>query len=257
MTRSMEVFYHGGALTVICTVRVRRGCMVAGYINASWRGAGRLQPLPNGPGAERDTEVVLVALDSNVVDLVELACGSPEHLDAMEAMEPPPRFVPLAPQQEVEVFACYWLLALAPAWRSTVYTFSDLLYDELAGAPCSGSLLRVALDVLVREWQEPECRMPDPARRPASTHLISLGLRPADANHVADAIGLGCHRFLTNDKQLRNKSTRVAERWGIEFRRPSEFLTESIKAGAPWTTRAPWPWESIEPIRRGGPIVER
>ena len=69
--------------------------------------------------------VVLVALDSNVVDLVEVACRSSARIDAMEAMEPPPHFEDLSPQQEVEVFACYWLLAMAPAWRSTLYTFSD------------------------------------------------------------------------------------------------------------------------------------
>jgi hypothetical protein len=50
-------------------------------------------------------------------------------------MEPPPRFEDLSPQQEVEVFACYWLVAMAPAWRTTLYTFSDFLYDEVAGAP--------------------------------------------------------------------------------------------------------------------------
>ena len=198
---------------------------------------------------------MLVALDSNVVDLVEMACSTAAHIDAMEAMEPPPRFQQVPLRQEVEVFACYWLLALAPAWRSTVYTFSDLLYEELAAAPHSNSLLRVALDVLVREQQEPEHRVPDPLRRPATSELLILGLRPADADHVADAIGVGCHRFLTNDKQLRNRSDQVAAHWGLKLRRPSEFLTEAVRAGAPWTTRAPWPWDSIERIQRGVPIV--
>ena len=61
----------------------------------------------------RDDVAVLVALDSNVVDLVEVACSSSAHVDAMEAMEPPPRFENLSPQQEVEVFACYGFLR----WR--------------------------------------------------------------------------------------------------------------------------------------------
>jgi hypothetical protein len=198
--------------------------------------------------------VVLVALDSNVVDLAELACRSSAHIDAMEAMEPPPSFEDLSPQQDVEVFASYWLLAMAPAWRSTLYTFSDFLYDEVAGAPHAGRLLRVAADVLVREWQGPEFRVPDPAKRPNSVELVSLGIKPADANHVADAIGLGCQRFLTNDKQLRNKSDQVQRRWQLVIRRPSEFLVEAVQAGAPWTTRAPWPWESIDRIRGGCPI---
>jgi hypothetical protein len=75
-------------------------------------------------------------------------------------MEPPPHFEDLSPQQEVEVFACYWLLAMAPTWRSTLYTFSDFLHDEVANAPHAGLLLRVAVDVLAREWQEPEFRAP-------------------------------------------------------------------------------------------------
>ncbi len=198
---------------------------------------------------------MLVALDSNVVDLVELACDSSAHVDAMEAMEPPPRFEDLLAREEVEVFACYWLLAMAPAWRSTLYTFSDLLYDELERAPRSGALLHVAVEVLAREWQEPEYRVPDPAKRPEPKQLVSLGLKPADATHVADAVGLGCHRFLTNDRQLRNRSAGVSGRWPLAIRRPSEFLVEAVQGGAPWTTRAPWPWDSIERIRSGRPIV--
>lgn len=199
---------------------------------------------------------VLVALDSNVVDLVEVACRSSAHSSAMEAMEPPPRFEELSPQQEAEVFACYWLLAMAPAWRSTIYTFSDLLYDEVARAPHAGQLLHVAIDVLVREWQEPELRVPTPATRPKAAELVSLGIKPADANHVADAIGLGCERFLTNDKQLRNRSDQVQPCWRLAIRRPSEFLVEAVRSGAPWSTRAPWPWESIDRIRAGCPILK-
>lgn len=200
--------------------------------------------------------VVLVALDSNVVDLVEVACRSSAHIDAMEAMEPPSRFEDLSPRQEVEVFACYWLLAMAPAWRSTVYTFSAFLYEEVAGAPHAGLLLHVAADVLVRDLQEPEFRVPDPAKRPKPAQLVSLGIKPADAEHVADAIGLGCNRFLTNDRQLRNRSDEVQERWRLVIRRPSEFLVDAVRAGAPWTSRAPWPWESIVGIRKGGPTIE-
>jgi hypothetical protein len=116
--------------------------------------------------------VVLVALDSNVVDLVELACRSSAHIDVMEAMEPPPHFEDLSTQQEVEVLACYWLLAMAPAGGSTLYTFSDFLYDEVEGAPHAGALLRAAVDVLVRDWQEPEFRVPDPAKRPKPAELV-------------------------------------------------------------------------------------
>ena len=194
---------------------------------------------------------MLVALDSNVVDLVEEACLSSDHVDAMEAMEPTPRFRAMPPKQEAEVFACYWLLAMAPAWRSTVYIFSDAVYEEVSRARRAGSLLRIAFDVLVRDEQETEYRRPDPQRRPAETDVLSLGVKPADAVHVADVVGLGCHRLLTNDRQLRNRSADVEARWQLRIRRPTEFLTEAVRAGAPWTTRAPWPWENIERICSG------
>ena len=192
---------------------------------------------------------MLVALDSNIVDLVEEACLSPGHVAAMEAMGPPPRFRDMPARREAEVFACYWLLALAPAWRSTVYTFSDTLYQEVSRATRAGSLLRIALDVLVREAQEPHHRRPDPSMRPPSAAVEAIGLQPADATHVADAIGLGCHYFLTNDRQLRNRSTDLEAHWQLAARRPSEFLVEAVRSGAPWTSQAPWPWESIERIR--------
>jgi predicted nucleic acid-binding protein len=198
---------------------------------------------------------VLVALDTNVVDLVEIACSEPGSVDAMEAMEPPPRFEGLAPPQEVEAFACYWLLAMAPVWRSTLYTFADLLYDELRGAPHGHELLRIALDVLVRDEQEVDYRQPDPSLRPTVAEVMTLGLKEADATHIADAIGLRCGRFLTNDRRLHSKSDSVERRWHLALRRPSEFLVEAVRAGAPWTTHAPWPWESVDRIRRGQPIM--
>jgi hypothetical protein len=160
-------------------------------------------------------------------------------------------------RQEAEVFACYWLLALAPAWRSTVYTFSDTLYQEVSRAARAGSLLRIAFDVLVREAQEPQYRHPDPRRRPPSIEVEALGLKPADATHVADAIGLSCNYFLTNDRQIRNRSTDLEARWQLRARRPSEFLGEAVRSGAPWTTQAPWPWESIERIQACFPPRQR
>ena len=194
---------------------------------------------------------MLIGLDSNIVDLIEEACVSPQHVDAMEAMESPPRFRDMPPVQEVEVFACYWLLALAPAWRSTVYTFSDALYEEVAEARRAGPLLRISLDVLLREWQEQQYRQPDPKTRPTEAIVQSLGVKAVDATHIADAVGLSCDYFLTNDRRLRNKSKRLEGRWGLRLRRPSEFLVGAVREGAPWTTRAPWPWVSIERIQNG------
>ena len=191
---------------------------------------------------------MLVGLDTNIVDLIGDACASPNHVDAMEAVEPPPRFREMPSTQEVEVFACYWLLALAPVWRSTLYTFSDALYDEVARAPHSGPLLQIAFEVLVRESQEKRYRQPDPQRRPADSEVRALGIKSTDAIHVSDAIGLGCHYFLTNDRQLRNKSDCLEKSWTLRLRRPSEFLVAAVRSGAPWTMLAPWPWESIERI---------
>jgi hypothetical protein len=191
---------------------------------------------------------VLVAVDSNLIDLFKEACCSAEHLDAIEATGPPPRFKDMPAQQEAEVFACYWLLAMASAWRSTVYTFSDTLYQEVARAPTSGSLLRIAFDVLAREDQAVEHRQPDPTRRPPESELRTLRVKGADVTHIADAVGLGCQYFLTNDRQLRNRSVDLEARWHLKVRRPSEFLVEAVRSGAPWTTQAPWPWESLNRI---------
>jgi hypothetical protein len=51
-------------------------------------------------------------------------------------------------------------------------------------------------------------------------------------------------------------SDRVEERWQLAIRRPSEFLVEAVRAGAPWTIQVPWPWESLDRIRRGRPIID-
>lgn len=48
-------------------------------------------------------DVVLVALDTNVVDLVSDACSTWEHVESLEAMAPPPSFGNLQPEMEVEV----------------------------------------------------------------------------------------------------------------------------------------------------------
>jgi hypothetical protein len=195
--------------------------------------------------------MVLVALDTNVVDLVEDASATRDHVDAMEAMSPPPRFRHMPRQLEGEVWASYWLVALAPVWRSTLYTFSDSVYEELAPALRASQLLRTAVDVLVREQQDPEYWRPDPAGRPGLDELTRLGVKVKDAVHVADAIALHCDVFLTNDKRLRSRCGPIESRWSLKLRRPSEFLVEAVRSGAPWTAGAPWPWETLARIRAG------
>jgi hypothetical protein len=151
-------------------------------------------------------------------------------------------------QLEAEVGATYWLVSLAPCWRSTVYTFSDNVYDELGPAREASERFQIAGDVLVREQQPDECWTVQSSRRPDVNELEALKLKPADAGHVADAIALDCSAFLTNDKQLRGGGARVEARWALRLRRPSEFLVDAVLDGAPWPCCAPWPWESLRRI---------
>jgi hypothetical protein len=140
--------------------------------------------------------------------------------------------------------ACFWLLALAPAWTNVAYTFSDLLYVEQIGAPAELMLRRFAVDL--RERHPAALRVPDPARAPNRADVEALGIKPADAQHVVDAIGVGADVLLTNDRPLRRRAGALQYRAGLRVRRPSEFLVEAVLAGFPWTTRAPWPWDVLD-----------
>lgn len=188
---------------------------------------------------------MLVAIDSNVVDLMELACSSSDHVDSMESRSDPTPFSGVVEHQQIEVFACYWILTMAPAWGSVAFTFSDLLYDEVGRAPRAPMLFRTVADLGIRELEPPEHRIPSADRRPDPGPICGLGIKPEDAEHVADAIGLSCDYMLTNDRRLRNKSAKLNDGWGLTIRRPSEFLVEAVRAGAPWPTNSPWPWETI------------
>lgn len=188
---------------------------------------------------------MLVAIDSNVVDLMELTCSSLDHVDSMESRSDPPPFSGVVEHQQIEVFACYWILTMAAAWVSVAFTFSDLLYDEISRASHAPMLFRTVADLGIREMEPPEHRIPAAGRRPNPGLISALGIKPEDAEHVADAIGLRCDRLLTNDRRLRNKSAKLNDGWGLTIRRPSEFLVEAVRAGAPWPTNSPWPWETI------------
>jgi hypothetical protein len=190
--------------------------------------------------------VPFVAIDSNVVDLLLDCTPTPQHMDAMEAMEEPPPFEGCGdPKLRRELWACFWLRALAPAWSGVLYTFSDVLYAETAAAARRRSLVGLAIEV--RENHPTEARTVDPDRAPGVDAVMACGVRGrADAEHVADAVGMGCDVFLTNDKRLRKQSPAIEDRWGLRLRRPSEFVVESVRASAPWPTTAPWPWEQLE-----------
>jgi hypothetical protein len=199
---------------------------------ARQKAAGVVVPMP------------LVAIDSNIIDMFVSCTPTVEHAEASEAWEFPPDYETDDPRMRRELFACFWLRSLASAWRSTLYTFSDKLYAEVALAETAPLLLTLAMEA--REDHPQEYRVVDEDRRPVIDAVAALGLDPADAQHVADAVGLGCDVFLTNDRRLRNRSSAIERGWGLRVRRPSEFLVEAVRAGAPWPASVAWPWEVIE-----------
>jgi hypothetical protein len=202
---------------------------------------------------------VLVALDANLTDLMLGSAtrtdGPPStagwwtqaHTDALEALAPPPPFEGVPASQRRELWACYWLRALASVWPSVLYTFSDLLYDENARAasrdPARARWL-VGFATEVREAHPAEYRTIDPERAPGAAAVVACGVADQnDARHVSDAIGMACAYLLTNDGPLRSHAPAIEARWGLKVRRPSEFLIESVRRGASWPTGTPWPWE--------------
>jgi predicted nucleic acid-binding protein len=54
--------------------------------------------------------------------------------------------------------------------------------------------------------------------------LESLGLKPADALHVADAIRLDADCFLTLDKRVLRQAATIRTRWQLRVVTPAEFL---------------------------------
>ena len=187
-----------------------------------------------------------VAIDNNVVDLLLDSEWSEAHTDAMEVREEPPPFEGIDdPKLERELWACFWLRALGTAWRGVLYTFSDLLYAEAAAAPRGQSLVEFAMQI--RELHPEEARTADVYRAPGPDAVMACGVRDRnDAEHVSDAIGIGCNIFLTNDRRLRNRSPEIEKRWALRLRRPSEFLIEAVRDdGAPWPVNARWPWEQL------------
>ena len=187
----------------------------------------------------------LVCIDSNVVDLF-LEAMAPDNIgDFSEAQESPPPFDDSRPEYRREILACYWLLAMAKDWSGVIFTFSDILYLELKSAPEASRLLGLAIEI--REFHDEIARVVDPTRLPRMEEVMAVGLREEDATHIADAIALGCNVFLTNDRRVRNKSIALEARWSLACRRPSEYLIEAVRGqGAPWTARAPWPWDELD-----------
>src|SRR5215471_12990355 len=102
--------------------------------------------------------------------------------EAMETLEPPPISL------SSFAYAVYWLVALAPFWRSCLYTFSDILYQELTQMPMSKSwyaerLLSVAMSI--RETHPEEYRTVDETQDSYAADFVAFGLKEKDARHVA------------------------------------------------------------------------
>jgi hypothetical protein len=185
--------------------------------------------------------VPLVAVDSMIIDLLdENLHVEADVAETMETLEPPP--ISLSPS----AYAVYWLVALAPFWRSCLYTFSDILYQELTQMPVSKSwyaerLLSVA--VSIRETHPEEYHTVDETQDPHAADFVALGLKEKDAHHVADAVRIGATHFLTRDKKVLARAMLIGKRWHIQIMSPEAFLLTSVKSGAPWPSGVPWPWE--------------
>lgn len=175
-----------------------------------------------------------------IVDIIveRLDAGSAGEEEYTERLLPPPG------QLSGDAYAMYWLLALAPYWRSCVYTFSDTLYRELLNMPAEkrrrmDRFLGVAHEI--REEHPGELRVVDHAQEPTQGQVAALGIDDADAEHVADAIRLRASHFLTCDKGLLRKHGNVKANWGIDLVSPAQFLVQAVRSGAPWPTAVPWP----------------
>jgi hypothetical protein len=185
--------------------------------------------------------VPLVAIDSMIIDLLDENLYVEDDIaEAIEALEPPP--IDLSPT----TYAIYWLVALAPFWRSCLYTFSDILYQELSQMPpakrrYAERLLSVALSI--REAHPEEYRTVDKTHGPRAGDFVTIGLKEQDAQHIADAVRIGATHFLTRDKKILARTALIRETWHIQMMSPEAFLLTSVRSGASWPSRVPWPWE--------------
>jgi hypothetical protein len=66
-----------------------------------------------------------------------------------------------------------------------------------------------------REANPLEHKVPLAATTPRVKTVEVLGLRPADARHLADAVGLGCDVFLTNDGGILGRHERIRGTLGL------------------------------------------
>ncbi len=183
----------------------------------------------------------LVAVDSMIIDLLDESLHvEADTAEAIEALQSPP--ISLSPS----AYAVYWLVALAQFWPSCLYAFSETLYQELTQMPASKRryaerLFSVAMSI--RETHPDRYRAIDETHGPHAAAFEALGLKEKDAQHVADAVHIGATHFLTRDKKILARAALIGKTWHIRIMSPEAFLLTSVKSGAPWPSRVPWPWE--------------
>lgn len=184
----------------------------------------------------------LVAFDTNIIDEFAGAIFvNADMANTMEALDEPPAAL------EPTMRAMYWIVALSRFWRSYIFTFSDRLYAEVndisdSRATYRSRLLELAAEI--REGHSDDCVRPDIDRCLAMPRLGKLGLKSADAEHVADAIGLRASHFLTLDRGILKRAPEIRRNWGLRILTPEQFLILAVRNGASWPTNAPWPWEA-------------
>jgi len=190
--------------------------------------------------------MALIALDSNIIDLIEMACPTGDHADSIEALELPPPFIDVPCHLLPQVAACYWILAMGPYWTSLTFTFSPVLLDELGRAPTGALLHRTALDLVSGNLQTVDLAPGEGNTSDLPYFVEATGARGLDITHVTDAISRDCSVFLTNDRRLRNCGDEFERKWQLRILRPNEFVCDSVRyMHAPWPSCVPWPWECI------------
>ena len=104
----------------------------------------------------------------------------------------------------------------------------------------------IGLAAEIREGHPRQYRVVDTPTDPTPDEVESIGLSTADAQHVADAIAMRADYFLTCDKGILKRSYAIKNEWYLHVLLPEDFLLISVRKGAPWPTREPWPWELRE-----------
>ncbi len=126
--------------------------------------------------------------------------------DSAAALRLRARFRPPAPLTHLH------RVELATAWQLKVFR------RELTGSIVTRALLDLATDVQAGVWTTPAYDLAEVHRRAESVALAfaaTLGVRTLDILHVAAAVSIGAHDFVTNDE----RQARLAAAAGLRVQR--------------------------------------